>query len=77
VASESIYSPHTGSHVFDYPDPICTAAITVEDSEMFDIMADRGWKIVLNLTMESKVISGVNSHNFIAEIKGYDDTKNH
>jgi carboxypeptidase Q len=29
------------------------------------------------LTLESKIVQGVNSHNFIAEIKGYDETKNH
>jgi hypothetical protein len=43
VASESLYSPHTGVHNFNYPNPICTAAITVEDAEMFGRMSERKW----------------------------------
>jgi carboxypeptidase Q len=44
----SINSVHTGSQMAS---PIPTAAIAIEDAEMFQRMQDRGQKITLELTL--------------------------
>jgi carboxypeptidase Q len=71
VASESVYSVHTGYMEYDskYPKIPC-AAITVEDSEMFRRMQDRGQKIVLHLVLENQFIPNSYSNNVVFEIKG-------
>jgi carboxypeptidase Q len=54
VASDSVSSVHTGYMEYDsqYPKIPC-AAITVEDSEMFQRMQDRGQTIKVNLNLQS------------------------
>lgn len=49
---------------------IPAAAITIEDAEMFQRMQDRGQKIVVQLNMENKFVTGAYSNNAIFEIKG-------
>lgn len=66
IASKSIYSVHAG---VQYSKAIPIAAITIEDAEMMQRMQDRGQKIELELTLESKEEVG-NSNNLIFEIKG-------
>ena len=71
IASESIYSPHTGYMEYDpqYP-KIPAAAITVEDAEMFQRMQDRRQTVIVHLSMNNKLIPGCNSSNLIFEITG-------
>ncbi len=71
VASDSVYSVHTGYMEYDpqYPKIPC-AAITVEDSEMFRRMQNRGQNITVHLIIETQFISNSYSNNVIFEIKG-------
>ncbi len=71
MAPYSIDSPHTGVTHYNASFPaIPAAAISIEDSEMFQRMQDRGQKIELLLEMENQFIPGANSNNLIAEIRG-------
>ena len=71
VASKSLSSPHTG--VIDY-DPnlkkIPSAAISLEDADMFDRMQKRGQQITVNLYMEAKLMEPVINYNVVAELIG-------
>lgn len=44
---------------------------------MFERMKIRGQKIVVNLTLESKLVKNVSSNNLIAEIEGSNSSKKH
>ena len=71
VASKSIYSVHAGMQEYDPAQPkIPAAAITVEDAEMFSRMQERGQKIVVELNLENKLVSGCYSNNLVFEIRG-------
>jgi carboxypeptidase Q len=71
LASESIYSVHTGYMQYDPQyEKIPCAAITVEDSEMFKRMQNRGQKIVVELNLETQFVPNSNSANLIFEIVG-------
>ena len=67
VASNSIYSVHTG---IQHSTKIPIAAITVEDAEMLQRMQDRGQKITLELTLQNEEFEDANSNNLIFEIQG-------
>jgi carboxypeptidase Q len=66
VASDSVYSVHTGYMEYNplYPKIPC-AAITVEDSEMFRRMQNRGQKITVHLIIETQFIPNCYSNNLI------------
>lgn len=66
VASESVYSVHTGYMEYDtkYPKIPC-GAITVEDSEMLQRMQDRGQTIKINLNLQSQFVPNSYSNNLI------------
>lgn len=71
LASESIYSVHTGYMQYDPQyEKIPCASITVEDSEMFKRMQNRGQKIVVELNLETQFVPNSNSANLIFEIVG-------
>jgi carboxypeptidase Q len=71
LASESIYSVHTGYMQYDpLYEKIPCAAITVEDSEMFRRMQNRGQKIVVDLNIQTSFVPNSNSANLIFEIVG-------
>lgn len=71
LASESIYSVHTGYMQYDPQyEKIPCAAITVEDSEMFKRMQNRGQKIIVELNLETQFVPNSNSANLIFEIVG-------
>ena len=73
VASKSIYSVHAGMQEYDPTQPkIPAAAITVEDAEMFQRMQERGQKIVVELSLENKLVSNCYSNNLVFEIQGSD-----
>lgn len=66
----SINSPHTGSQNYDEnATMIPTAAITLEDADMFRRMYDRGEKIVLTIKMQS-TFDTKTSRNTLIDIKG-------
>ncbi len=51
--------------------PIASAAISLEDADMFARMQTRGQKIVVHLYMEAHIEKKLgNSHNLVGEIKG-------
>ncbi|KAM6967539.1 carboxypeptidase Q-like [Aplochiton taeniatus] len=69
----SINSPHTGWQ--DYQEgvkKIPSACITVEDAEMMARMAWRGQRIVVRLSMEAHTLPDADSHNTVAEIRGWE-----
>ena len=69
VASESIYSVHAGYMEYNTSLPkIPCAAITVEDSEMFQRMQDRGQIIRVKFTLENQFVENSNSNNVVFEI---------
>ncbi len=66
IASESIYSVHTGYMQYDpLYEKIPCAAITVEDSEMFRRMQNRGQVVTVHLVIETQFIPNSNSANLI------------
>ena len=69
----SIESPHGGAMNYNnlYP-KIPAAAISIEDSDMFQRMENRGQKIILNLQMEAHFEDPVTTYNIIGEIKGWE-----
>lgn len=70
IAPFSINSPHTGSQTYDENvKKIPTAAITLEDADLFRRMYDRGEKIVLNIKMQSTYDTKT-SRNTLIDIKG-------
>ena len=66
VASASIYSVHAGYMEYDpaYP-KIPAAAITVEDAEMFQRRQERKQKIVVQLSLDDKLVINSYSNNLI------------
>ncbi len=66
VASESVYSVHAGYMEYDsqYPKIPC-AAITVEDSEMFRRMQNRGQVVKVHLIIETQFVPNCNSNNLV------------
>ncbi|HEY3855097.1 MAG TPA: M28 family metallopeptidase [Verrucomicrobiae bacterium] len=67
----SIQSPHTGAMSYSNGIPkIPSAAITVEDAEMMQRMADRGERVVVRLSMSAMTLPDVPSRNVVAEVVG-------
>lgn len=71
VGPPGLRTPHTGgmNYATDAP-KIPTAAISVEDAERFQRMADRGQKVVLKLTMNARFLPDARSANVVGEIRG-------
>lgn len=70
IAPFSINSPHTGSQTYEENiTKIPTAAITLEDADLFRRMYDRGEKIVLTIKMQS-TFDTKTSRNTLIDIKG-------
>lgn len=66
----SINSPHTGSQNYEEGiTKIPTAAITLEDADLFRRMSDRGEKIVVRIKMQS-TFDTKTSRNTLIDIKG-------
>lgn len=67
----SIESPHGGAMNYDenYP-KIPAAAISLEDSDMFQRMINRGQKVVLQLKMEAHFENLTSTYNVVGEITG-------
>ena len=64
-------SPHTGALTYAADAPrIPAAAISTEDADRLQRMADRGDRIVIRLRMEARLESDTESANVVGEIRG-------
>ena len=71
VATFSIQSPHTGAMRYDSSTKkIPGAALSVEDAEMLDRMAQRGEHVRVKLVMNAQMLPDAPSRNAIAELRG-------
>lgn len=71
ITPKSIGSPHTGVQYYQNgTKQIPAAAISLEDADMFQRMADRKQKIVVNLYMEGHLEEPKVSYNIMGEMKG-------
>ena len=67
----SISTVHGGDLIYNNTYPkIPAAAITIEDSDMFERMLKRNQTVILNLQMEAKTLEPITTYNLVAEIKG-------
>lgn len=71
VTPQSLSTPHTGMMVYGDSVPrIPHVALTVEDAELLQRMADRGERIVVRLTLSARSEADVPSRNVMAELTG-------
>ena len=71
VTPRSLFTPHTGTLVYDSTAPrIPAAAITVEDAELLDRLQAKGERIAVQLEMGARMLPDAPSRNAVAEIRG-------
>jgi carboxypeptidase Q len=71
VGPPGLRTPHTGALNYDPAAPqIPAAAITTEDADRLQRMADRGQTLRLRLKMEAKMLPDADSFNVVGEIRG-------
>ncbi len=71
VGPNGLRLPHTGALTYAADAPrIPAAAITTEDADRLQRMADRGDRIVIRLRMEAHLEPDVESANVVGEIRG-------
>jgi carboxypeptidase Q len=71
VGPAGLRTPHTGATVYDEAQPkIPAAAITAEDADRFQRLADRGVRIRMKLSMEAHFEPDAQSYNVVAEWRG-------
>jgi carboxypeptidase Q len=71
VTPRSLFTPHTGTLVYDTAAPrIPAAAITVEDAELLHRLQQRGEPIAVRLRMGARMLEDAPSRNVVAEIRG-------
>jgi carboxypeptidase Q len=71
VGNPGLRTPHTGALQYATDAPkIPAAAISTEDADRLQRMADRGSKIIVRLKMEAHFEADVESANVVGEIKG-------
>lgn len=71
VASASLYTPHTGTMIYDSTAPrIPAAAIAVEDAMLLHRIQDRGQAVRVRLRMGAQTLADAPSRNAVAEIRG-------
>lgn len=71
VTPRSLFTPHTGTLVYDSTAPrIPAAAITVEDAELLDRLQAKGERIAVRLEMGARMLPDAPSRNAVAEIRG-------
>jgi carboxypeptidase Q len=71
VTPYSLQTPHTGAMGYaDGVPRIPYAAITVEDAELIQRMADRGERVVVRLELGARTLPDVPSRNVVAELVG-------
>ena len=71
VTPRSLFTPHTGTLVYDSAAPrIPAAAITVEDAELLARLQQKGQRVTVRLTMGARMLPDAPSRNVVAEIRG-------
>jgi carboxypeptidase Q len=71
IGPTGLRTPHTGNQTYAEGVPrIPTAAITAEDAERLQRLADRGERIRVRLRMEARTEADVESFNVVGEIRG-------
>ena len=71
IGPNGLRTPHTGALTYASDAPkIPAAAVTSEDADRLQRMADRGGRIVVRLKMDAHVEPDVESANVIGEIRG-------
>ncbi|MEE8193141.1 MAG: M28 family metallopeptidase [Gemmatimonadales bacterium] len=71
VTPQSLNTPHTGAMSYSDTVPkIPHVALTIEDAEMLQRMADRGERIVVRLRLGAHQYPDVPSRNVVAELRG-------
>jgi carboxypeptidase Q len=71
VGPPGLRTPHTGTLTYDEASPkIPAAAITTEDADRLQRMADRGTTVRLRLKMEAQMLPDADSFNVVGEIRG-------
>src|SRR5207247_4033868 len=71
IGPPGLRTPHTGAvqYAADAP-PIPAAAVTTEDADRLQRMADRGGRVVVRLKMDAHFEADAESANVIGEIRG-------
>jgi carboxypeptidase Q len=71
VGPDGLRTPHTGALQYATDAPrIPAAAITSEDADRIQRMADRGSRVVVHLTMDAHFEADAESANVVGEIRG-------
>jgi carboxypeptidase Q len=71
IGPTGLRTPHTGNQTYAEGVPrIPTAAITAEDAERLQRLADRGQQIRVRLRMDARMDADVESFNVVGEIRG-------
>ena len=71
VGPASLRTPHTGALNYGGEVPrIPAAAVSLEDAEMMQRLADRGERVRVHLQMEARMLPDALSHNVIGELRG-------
>jgi carboxypeptidase Q len=71
IGPTGLRTPHTGNQTYAEGVPrIPTAAITAEDAERLQRLADRGERIRVRLRMEARMGADVESFNVVGEVRG-------
>jgi carboxypeptidase Q len=71
VTPQSLSTPHTGAMEYSDTVPrIPHVALTVEDAELLQRLADRGERILVRLTLSARQEEDVRSRNVMAELVG-------
>jgi len=71
IGPTGLRTPHTGNQTYAEGVPrIPTAAITAEDAERLQRLADRGERIRVRLRMDARTEADVESFNVVGEIRG-------
>lgn len=71
VGPPGLRTPHTGALNYDPAAPkIPAAAVTTEDADRLQRMADRGTTLRLRLKMEARMLPDADSYNVVGEIRG-------
>jgi carboxypeptidase Q len=71
IGPTGLRTPHTGNQTYaEGVTRIPTAAITAEDAERMQRLADRGQRIRVRLRMEARMEADVESFNVVGEIRG-------
>lgn len=71
VGPPGLRTPHTGALNYDPDAPrIPAAAVTTEDADRLQRMADRGTTVRLRLKMEARMLPDADSFNVVGEIRG-------